>query len=51
MCSLCITSITNINARLSAEGKERGRVGGSEGGGKEDKNKCSLSVHICCCRV
>jgi len=39
MCSLCITSITNINARLSAGGK---------GGGQE--YVCSLSVHMCRCK-
>lgn len=39
MCSLCITSITNINARLSA---------GEKGGGQE--YVCSLSVHMCRCK-
>ncbi|KAL0117321.1 hypothetical protein PUN28_010283 [Cardiocondyla obscurior] len=39
MCSLCITSITNINARLSAGGRGR----------KKDKNKCVRSVCTCVC--
>lgn len=37
MCSLCITSITNINARLSAGGR--------------DKTSVRFSVHVCRCRV